>query len=307
MLPARRLPADLALAAISLIWGATFVVIKRALEDSSPLTFILLRFLLAAGLLLSLWGRRVRWGERATRRAAGVVGSLLFAGYAFQTAGLEFTSPAKSAFLTALSVVLVPLILVALSRQKVHRRLWLGVAAAALGTYALAIPAGGFRIGLGDALTLVGALAFAGHIVAVGHYARRQGFEALAVGQVVAALALSLAAVPLAAATGLEPIRLTGSLRLGVAVLVTGGLATALAFSVQTWAQQFTSPTHTAILYSLEPVFAALTSFLVLGERLGGRGLLGAGLILAGVLLAELESAPEVPGMPGAAGTGPDG
>jgi drug/metabolite transporter (DMT)-like permease len=289
------------LAAVSLIWGATFVVIKAALADASALVFILMRFVLAAVLLVALFGFRVRLWEWEAVRAGWVAGSLLFAGFVFQTMGLQYTTPAKSAFLTALSVVLVPLLLVVFFGRRLPGWAIAGVCAATLGTYYLAVPGGEFRIARGDALTLLCALAFAGHIVAVGHFAPRQRFAALAVWQVVVALGLSLVAVPLAAAAELETIRLVWSSRLLLAVLATGGLATALAFSLQTWAQQFTSATHTAILYSLEPVFAAATSYLVIGERLTGRGLMGAGLILAGVLVAELLSTPDVPGMPPAA------
>ena len=100
---------------------------------------------------------------------------------------------------------------------------------------------------------------------------------------------LALLALPVLAVTRWEPLRLEWTSKLVFAVLVTAVLATAVAFSVQVWAQQYTTATHTAILFSLEPVFAALTSYVVLRERLGGRALLGAGLILLGILLAELK------------------
>ncbi len=165
------------------------------------------------------------------------------------------------------------------------------------------MPPGRFAMGRGDLLTFFCALAFAGHIVVVGHYAPRYAFGGLAVSQVGVALLLTTLGLPVLGATGLETPVATWSGRLLLALVITGVLATAVAFSVQTWAQQFTSATHTAIIYSLEPVFAGLTSFVVFGERLGARGLLGAGLILVGVVLAELRvpPGPELPGAPGAA------
>jgi drug/metabolite transporter (DMT)-like permease len=158
--------------------------------------------------------------------------------------------------------------------------------------YLLTVPAGAFQMARGDLLTLGCAVAFAGHIVAIGRYAPRHGHAHLALWQVLVALALFVVVAPVAGLTGLDVFEVRWTGRLLLALGVTGVLATALAFSVQTWAQQFTLPTHTAIIFSLEPVFAALTSFLVIEERLGWRGLAGAGLILFGVLLVELRSAP---------------
>lgn len=299
----RRLKADLALVVVTFIWGATFVVIKSALRDVSPLVFVWLRLVLASLLLVTIFGRRSPLREPGLLRAGAVVGLFLAAGYAFQTVGLKYTTPAKSAFITALSVVLVPVLVVAVFRQRLRVWTTAGVGAAALGMYFLTVPPGAFSIGLGDLLTLFCALAFAGHIVAVGHYAPRYGFAGLVVWQAAAAMVLMTLVVPLAGATGLEPPFLTLSGRLLLALAVVAVLATALAFSVQTWAQQFTSSTHTALIYSLEPVFAALTSFVVIGERLGARGFVGAGLILVGVVVAELRSppGPELPGAPAAA------
>lgn len=296
----RHLKADLALGFVSFIWGATFVVVKSALADASPLVFVFLRFALAAGLLLAIFRGRTTLRAPGLVWAGSVIGFFLCAGYVFQTVGLQYTTPAKSAFITALSIVWVPLILLVVFRRRLRVWLLAGVAAAGLGMFFLTVPPGAFTIARGDLITFFCALAFAGHIIAVGHYAPRYGAAGLAVWQVGAALAMVTLVVPLAGATGLETPHLAWTGRLVLALAVSAVLATALAFCVQTWAQQFTSPTHTAILYTLEPVFAALTSYVVLGEALGRRGLLGAGLILAGVLLAELRGA-SAPGVPGVA------
>lgn len=296
----RTLKADLALAGVTLIWGSTFVVIKIALSDASPLVLVLLRFALAASLLLAIFGRRGQLLAPGLMRAGAVVGFFLCAGFWFQTVGLQFTTPAKSAFITAMSVALVPVVLMLFFRRRPTALAIGGVVAASFGLYLLTIPPGEFSIGRGDLLTFFCAIAFAGHIVAVGHYAPRCPVGGLAVWQVGVALLLTAAATPVAAFTGLETLRLEWTPRLLLAILITAAFGIALAFSVQTWAQQFTPPTHTAIIYTLEPVFAALTSYLVFAEQLTARGWLGAGLILAGVLLAELRSAgaTDLPGMP---------
>lgn len=303
MTDARRLKADLALLAICAIWGSTFVVVKNALADASPLVFLVLRFTLASALLLLVFRRTAALRQPGVGRAALVVGSLLCAGYIFQTVGLQYTTPAKSAFITSLSSVLVPVLIVLLFRRRPGAWALAGLAVAAVGSYFLTVPPGEFRVARGDLITFFCTVGFAGHIVAVGHYAPRFAYTTLAVAQVLAALLCTAVALPLAGLSGLETPLLVWSGRLLVALVVTAALATVLAFSVQTWAQQFTPPAHTALLFTTEPVFAALTSYLALGERLDGRGMLGAGLILAGVLLSELlgRAPASVPGSPGAA------
>jgi drug/metabolite transporter (DMT)-like permease len=288
----QRLKADLALVGVILIWGTSFVVVKGALADASPLAFLLLRFMIAAAALLAISWRSLAPTDKGTLRAGSVIGFFLFAGFAFQTFGLHYTTPTKSAFITALSVPFVPVLLVLLFRRRPGWAVMAGMAAATLGMYLLTVPPGEFRIARGDLLTLVCALAFAGHIIAIGRYAPRYGHTHLALWQVLVALALFVMAAPVAGLTGLDAFEVRWSGRLLAALGVTGVLATALAFSVQTWAQQFTLPTHTAIIFSLEPVFAALTSYVVLQETLGWRGLAGAALILFGVLLVELRGAP---------------
>ncbi|MFQ5695599.1 MAG: EamA family transporter, partial [Terriglobia bacterium] len=230
------------------------------MADASPLLFILVRFALASVLLLFLFGRRTALWDAGLARAGAVAGFFLAAGYAFQTTGLQYTTPAKSAFITALSVALVPLLVVLVFRHRLRAWTVAGVAAAAGGLYFLTVPPGELTIARGDLLTFFCALAFAGHIVAVGHFAPRLSVSGLIIWQVVAALGWTAMATPLLVGMGLEEVKWVWTPRLALALVVTAALATALAFSLQTWAQRLTSSTHTAIIFSLEPVFAALTS-----------------------------------------------
>jgi drug/metabolite transporter (DMT)-like permease len=294
-LQASRLKADLLLAFISFIWGSTFVVVKAALADASPLVFLALRFALATAVLLLVVGRRSRELEGGLARAGLLAGGFLATGYVFQTVGLQYTTPTKSAFITGLSVVLVPVLLALTFRRAVRHTTTAGVLAATVGLYLLTIPAGTFSINRGDLLTVFGALAFAAQIIVVGHYAGRFSFSALGLAQVAAALLLTVLILPGAHWTAVEPARLVWSPWLVLALAITGIFATALAFSIQAWAQRYTSPTHTALLFSLEPVFAALTSYLVYGERLTGRGLTGAALILLGILVVEFRGPAPTP------------
>jgi drug/metabolite transporter (DMT)-like permease len=275
-----RTKAEAFLVVVTAIWGCTFVVVKGALADASPLPFLAVRFVLAGLLLLAILGRGQV--DRATIVPGSILGLFLFAGYLFQTWGLTYTTPSKSAFLTGFSVILVPVIMM-LSGSRMHPATLIGGALGLCGIYFLVAPSGMAAANRGDLLTLAGALSFAVHIVLVGHYTKKFSFLHLVPVQVLVVGLLSLLAIPFVPD---QTLHLTG--RLVGAILVTAVLATGVAFSVQNWAQQYTPAVHTALIFALEPVFAALCSRLVMGEDLGGRVLLGSGLILAGMVISEV-------------------
>jgi drug/metabolite transporter (DMT)-like permease len=211
-----------------------------------------------------------------------LLGILLFAGCALQTWGLIFTTPSKSAFITGFSVILVPLISL-FHGYPLRGANACGAGLGLLGLYFLVLPSGIGAVNRGDLLTLFGAMAFAVHIVLVGTYTRRFSFRHLAPGQILVVGIIATLAVPLAPSWTLH---WTG--RLVFAIAVTAIFATAFAFSTQVWAQQYTPPAHTALIFTLEPVFAALTSRVVTKEHLGGKVLLGSALILAGMVVSEV-------------------
>lgn len=283
-----KLPATLALIAVSAIWGATFTLVKGALEDASSLLFLTLRFGVAT---LSLW-IAFRWKgplrlNGTLARNGAILGIALFGGYLFQTVGLRFTTPARSAFLTGLFIVFVPA-LVALRHRRLPRIPELaGIAVALVGLRLLASPISFDGASKGDALTLVCAVSYAVHILLLGRFSSVGDARALTLLQIGTAFLLSASSFWWAEEAFLRP-----SARLWIAVGVTGVLATAVAFLVQTWAQQMISPTRTAFIFALEPVFAWITSFLAVGERLSTKGILGATLILAGIFLVEAGSLP---------------
>ena len=211
-----------------------------------------------------------------------MIGVFLFGGYLFQTWGLVYTTPSKSAFLTGFSVILVPLIMMLLG-QKLGSATLLGAVLGLGGIYLLVAPSGMGGVNLGDIFTLVGATSFAVHIVLVGRYTKRFSFLHLVPVQILAVGLLASAAMVIFPAQ-----KWHFSARLAVAILVTAVLATGVAFSVQNWAQQYTPPAPTALIFALEPVFAAISSWLVVGEHFRGRTLAGAGLILAGMVVSEI-------------------
>jgi drug/metabolite transporter (DMT)-like permease len=161
---------------------------------------------------------------------------------------------------------------------------WIGVSVATLGMGLLTLEGPFGSISRGDLLTLLGAAAFAAHIVTLGHYSESMEFELLSVAQVSAAAVSALALF-----WWVEPLRIHWQPVVFWAILITGLVCTAMAFTIQAWAQRYTTSTRTALIYALEPVFAGITSWLVLGEVLSGRAAAGAVLILAGVLLVEMK------------------
>ncbi|MGA2718379.1 MAG: DMT family transporter [Candidatus Acidiferrales bacterium] len=296
----KRLRADLALAFCSLIWGSTFVVVKDALADVSVFAYIAVRFTLAAALMGILYWRSLRQLDGRTVWAGVQIGFFMLGGYVFQTAGLKFTTPSKAAFITGSSVVLVPVLLAALAWRRLNAWIWSGALAALVGLYLLTVPAEGFGgFNRGDPLVFVCSVMFALHIIFIGRYVGRSSVGSLALLQVATTAVASAILLSVFATMGWEHPRIHWTGQLLFAVLITAIGSTVIGFSLQVWAQQHTSPSHTALLISLEPVFAALTSWLFAHERLGPRILLGAILILAGILLAELKGpAPAVPESP---------
>jgi len=169
-----RTKAEAFLVVVTAIWGCTFVVVKGALADASPLPFLAVRFMLAGLLLLAILGRgRV---DRATILPGSILGLFLFAGYLFQTWGLIYTTPSKSAFLTGFSVILVPVIMM-LSGFRMGSATLVGGVLGLFGIYLLVAPSGMAGVNRGDILTLAGALSFAVHIVLVGHYTKKFPFS----------------------------------------------------------------------------------------------------------------------------------
>jgi drug/metabolite transporter (DMT)-like permease len=278
-----HLEADGALVSITLLWALTFVVVKDALAGVDPFTFLVLRFALGAA-ALSLVARKALL-HRESLRAGLVLGPLLFFGFAFQTVGLLSTTPSRSAFITGLYVVLVPLLSTALLRRLPRPTSLAGVALATLGLYVLTHAGGEGTTRdtlLGDALTLGGAVAYALHITLNERFAPR-------------AIPAGLVAVQLWMVAGLSALclpfveqRFTPSFPVLFALGLCGLFASAVAITLQTWAQARTSAVRAVVIFSLEPVFAALFSVLAGREVLGQRELLGGGLVVLAVLVSEV-------------------
>jgi drug/metabolite transporter (DMT)-like permease len=286
----------LLLVMIAFIWGSTFVLVKEALNDASPLALNSARMIVAAVLLAFFYRKKIAVLTKPALMAGVLVGVFLYAGYAFQTSGLKLTTPSKSAFLTGTSSVLVPLFLVAIWHVRIHLWRVVGILLALVGLFLMTVPGGPgglvdfANVNMGDLLTVGCAICFTFHVIFVGRASQRFPFEQVAFLQVGTAAILMTLSTPL-----LEHPYFRATPTVIAAILITGVLCTAVAFSIQSWAQQFTPATHTALIFTTEPVFAWLTSFIYLHERLGLRAGAGAVLILGGVLISELLGQVEKP------------
>src|SRR5207302_10555831 len=268
------------LIAVTAVWGVTFVQVKDAVALYPLFAFLALRFAIASLTLAPSGVRRLRTLGRSGWAAGAFAGALLGGGYALQTAGLERTSVSSTGFITGMYVVLTPLLALALFRVRVGASAWIGVALATIGLALLSGIHGG-SVG-GDLLVLAGAAVYSLQIVLMERYAPRYDALAFTFAEMLAAC-VGLGVVAVAAGDLDVPHGWT----VWGALLVTGVFASALAYLVQTWAQQQASATRTALVFALEPVWAAVFGFALAGDRLGALGWGGCAVIMAGIVLAE--------------------
>lgn len=278
----QQVTADLALLGVSFIWGATFVVVKNALSSIGPFYFLAIRFMLAFLFLLPIYRQSLTNINRPHLSAGCLIGTFLFGGYAFQTVGLQYTTASNAGFITGLSVVLVPALHAFLNKKVPGFFTTAGIMLSVLGLGLLSLERS-WHFNPGDVLVLLCALCFALHIITVGYFAPSFYPPLLAIIQIGT---VSLVSFLFGVLTETWPRYLTSPV--WIALLLTAIPATALAFLIQNSVQRYTSATHTAIIFTTEPVFAAICAYLWSGEVLSLRQLVGCALILAGMLIAEL-------------------
>lgn len=278
-----------ALVLTAAVWGSTFVMVKGAVAAYPLYAFLGWRFGVAVVAFLAMFPGTLRRFAPGTLRVGLLAGCFMCAGYIFQTWGLESTTASKSAFITGMFVVITPLLQALVLRRPPRPVTLAGVALAVGGLWLLSGGSGG-SWNVGDTRTLLAALAYSAHMIVLGGPGRRHDPRALTLVQ-LATIALVCAAM--SAAT--ERAALPSAPSLLVALAVTGVLASAVAFAVQTTAQRVLSPAKTALILILEPVFGGLFGWLS-GEQLGASALAGSALILGGMLLAEVVGAAKTMG-----------
>lgn len=279
-----QLLADFALVFVTAVWGATFVSVKEAINHIEPFYFLAIRFGLATLIMLLVANKRLVRINASLFWKGSLIGIVLFAGYSFQTFGLRFTTASNAGFITGLSVVIVPIMVTAFQRKSPGLIPSLGILSATAGLGFLTINES-LSFNYGDMLVFFCALSYAVHILLVGKYSPENDAVLLSTIQIAT---VAIASFVAALFKETSPTAASFNAQVWQAILVTAVFATAMAFFLQTWTQKYTSPTHTAIIFTMEPVFAALFAYLFGGESFTPHQGIGAILILSGMLATEL-------------------
>jgi len=281
----KGIPAEIYLLGIVVIWGSTFAIIKGILDQIMPFTFLAYRFFLAAFILCVIFWKRLKNIDQIILRKGFLIGIFLFLGYTFQTVGLKYTTATKAGFITGLSVVLVPFISYFFIKEKVYRNSVIGVIFAVIGLWFLNYN-GSFNFNFGDFLVLLCAMSFAMHIISVGLYAKKMDYVLLVIVQLATVFILSLL---MALFFEIPEIHLSYPYNVWWGIVLTGIFATALAFYMQNRFQRYSTATKTAIIFSGEPIFAAIFAYLLLGEKVGLIAWIGGLLIIFGMIISQRE------------------
>ena len=277
-----KIIAKIGLIIVTIVWGVTFIMVKEALNDAPPFSFATLRFGIATMLTLLLVNNKILNLTKNELIGGFICGFFLFLGYAFQNFGLMNTSASKSAFITSVSVLMVPFILLFLKIQKIGFKTWVAVIIATIGLYLLLIPGENY-INKGDILTFGCAFSFAMHIIAQDKYIKKT--IRILPFFFVQAMCVTLFSFSNAILIENQPIIWTN--RLLVAIMVTGILATFIAILIMIWAQKILKPTETALIFSLEPVAATIFAMIFASEFLGFWGYIGGILICFAIAFGD--------------------
>jgi len=274
--------AVLFLTGITAIWGWSFVVVKESVSVYPVFSFLSLRFLLGALVLAPFLGKSVFAIERNALAAGAILGLFLFSGYAFQTTGLLYTTPAHSGFITGLFVVFTPLFEALIFKKKPHVVVVLSLVLSTAGLFVLSYDPGAGGMNIGDFFSLVCAIIYAFHLIFIDRFSKTMDTLQLAFLQLVSVSALSFAG---AVVTGSAFLPVPNAAVKGVAL--TALFATALSYYVQTTYQKATTATEAALIFTLEPIFAGVFAYFMWGERITIRTLAGGVLIFSGIVISQ--------------------
>ncbi|MBP2020798.1 drug/metabolite transporter (DMT)-like permease [Clostridium punense] len=273
--------ADISLLLVAIIWGGGFIAVKDSLDVLTPYYQMALRFSISTLLMYIVFYNKVKKINKNQFKHGAIIGVFLFLGFAFQTVGIKYTTAGKSAFLTAVYVVLVPFLQWIIIKRKPDNYSIAGAVICLLGISFLTLQ-GGFSLNYGDGLTLICAFAFAGQILAIGKYVELDDPLILTIVQLGVAAVLSLIV-----ALFFEPIPTHMNLRAISSILYLAVFSTTLAFLVQNIAQKYTSSTHAAIILSLESFFGAVFSVFFFNEIFNIAMIVGCILIFIAIITTE--------------------
>ena len=276
--------ADIALILVTFFWGIGFPAVKFSLESMGPLYLIAFRFLIAGILLSIIFYKKMLSIDKSILKPASRLSVLIYITYVFAMVGIKYTTASKSAFLCCLAVIFVPIIGYILNRTRIRTNTAAGIVICITGLFLMTYTAEGFNLNLGDVLCIIGSAAFAFQIIFTEKYVSNFDTTLLTILQMYFA-----AFIGFIAAFIFEPFPVSITPKSLYSLLFMAVLCTALSFWVQTTCQKFTTSSHVAIIFTMEPLFGALASWLLLGERLGVRGIIGGVLIISSMIISEIE------------------
>lgn len=281
-----RLKAEMTLLGVVILWGYTFPVIKNVLESIPPFTFLTYRFFLAFLIIFLIFRNRLREIRIQTVQKGFIAGLWLFLGYFGQTLGTQFTTATKTAFITGISVVLVPIFSYFWIKERIRINSLIGVILAMFGLFLMNSGGSLYSINIGDSLVFLGSIGFALYIIAVHIYTKEHDHVQLVFIQLVTVFLMSFIITTLFEK---EALHFSYSSSVFWAIVVTGVFATSFALYLQNRFQRYSDPTKIAIIFSTEPVFGAIFSHLILKETIGVSGIIGGIIIFIGMLIAQFE------------------
>ncbi len=279
--------ADLSLISVAVSWGTTFVIVQDAIKDVPVFSFLFMRFFLSF-LLMALFSiKRIKELSLPLVKAAMLLGTLFFLGYASQTYALLSLKSSIVAFITGLNVIIVPIVVFLLFRQKVLASSIAGAFIAAIGLWMLTGAENIFDINRGEIYALACATFFAVHIVYTAKLSKEYNVFLLVTVQLFVVSILAFVA-----SIYFDPSVLPKkfSYNLMLALVTTVIFATVYALFVQTYMQQFTTPAKAAIIFTMEPVSAAIFSYYYAGETLNILQITGGALMISAMLISEIGS-----------------
>jgi len=292
----QRYKGELILLLITLLWSATFVIVKESLNNISSMLFVGFRFLIAGLILLPIVIRKRISFKNVNLKLPIILGVLLFLGFATQTIGLRFTSATKSAFLTGSAVIIIPILQTIIERRKPKTGAVIGVVVVLVGILLLSGGNSFFTLledlvanfNFGDGMTLLCAIFFALYVVYLDILSSKYNFWLLLIIQITVVSILAFVSAFLFQSVNFEAIKIDFTSQLGFGILYTAIFATLVTTALQTKYQNLVTPTKAGIVYSFEPIFAAVIAYIAIGEKITTFGFIGATLIFIGLIISEV-------------------
>ena len=280
-----ELRADLLLLSVAIAWGVTFLMVQDAINTTPVYAFLFFRFAIASILMFFIAYKFLNEINKKTIVYGIILGLFLFSAFATQTFGLAYTKSSIVAFITGLNVIVVPFLAYFIFKDYISKNVLIATVVAVIGLYLLTM-SGALTIGKGELLTLICAFLFALQIIFTGKFSKEVNVFLLVLFQLITVAVLSLVF-----SLSLDDVtfNLTYDYVFFKAVLITAVFATVYAFLIQTYMQQFTTATKTAIIFAMEPVSASVFAYISVGEVLTNIQLTGAILIVFATVVAELK------------------